>query len=195
MRLFNKQYTKLIKGCKANERSAQEALFKAFYADMLRVCQRYLNTDELAAEALNTGFLKLFQNINEFDESKGEIGAWIRTIMVRTCIDLGRKEARFTVADHLDDYPDYAFISPEVLDKLYVEDVLQAIRRLPASTQLVFNLYVIDGYSHKEIAEQMQISDSTSRWHLTQAKKMLRELLIKDNNNSIDPPENSNKAS
>jgi len=174
---FVKQTKKLVNGCIANNRLAQEDLYKLFYAEMLRLCNRYLKTDDLAMEALNTGFLKVFQNINAFDQQKGALHNWIKTIIVRTCIDLHRKELKFAlektgIAEVAD-----VFVSPAILEKLYAADLLKNIRRLPAATQVVFNLYVIDGYSHKEIAEQLNIGESTSRWHLTEAKKKLRELL------------------
>ncbi|WP_158796230.1 RNA polymerase sigma factor [Pedobacter sp. L105] len=193
MNLFAKQHSKLIKGCKANERLAQEDLYKLFYAEMLRVCYRYLKSDELAKEALNNGFLKIFQHIATFDENKGKLSTWIKTIIVRTCIDLGRKEIKFNHENTIED-ADHVFIAPEVLDKLYAEDLLSYIRKLPAATQIVFNLSVIEGYSHKEIGEQLMISESTSRWHLSAGKKQLRAMLMLPGNH-IDPPtDNYNKA-
>ena len=112
--------------------------------------------------------------------------------MVRTCIDLGRKEVKFQEADSDEEAAD-VFITPEILDKLYVQDLIKAIRLLPAATQLVFNLSVIEGYSHKEIGQQLQISESTSRWHLSEAKKMLRKMIgsVKADN---EPTENQNEA-
>lgn len=144
---------------------------------MMRLCCRYVKTNELAQEALNLGFLKVFQSIETFDIQKGELGGWIRTIMIRTCIDLARKEVKYIADESLIKETDDVFISPEVLNKLYAEDLLLNIRRLPAATQMVFNLSVIDGYTHKEIGEKLNISESTSRWHLTEAKKQLRTLL------------------
>lgn len=177
MNAISKQTLKLIKGCIANERSAQEELYKLYYGEMLRLCYRYLKTDELAKEALNSGFLKVFQNIGSFDQQKGELQVWIKTVMIRTCIDLNRKELSFALKKENTGSEEDLFISPSVLQKLYVEDLFKSIRRLPANTQLVFNLYIIDGYTHKEIGEQLNISESTSRWHLTEAKKQLRVLL------------------
>lgn len=194
MNIFTKKLPTIIKGCKANKRPEQEALYKLFYPDMLRLCYRYLKSDELAQEALNTGFLKVFQNITDFDEQKGEPGAWIRTIMVRTCIDLGRKEARFNDTENVDEAADEAFVEPQVLEKLYVEDLLKAIRVLPAATQLVFNLSVLDGYAHHEIAEQLHITESTSRWHLSEAKKQLRALLQAHQQEVNQPTEKQNKG-
>jgi RNA polymerase sigma factor (sigma-70 family) len=186
MNLFAKPISRLIKGCKANERSAQEGLYKLFYAEMLRVCYRYLKSDRLAGEALNNGFLKAFENIAFYDEQKGELGAWIRTIMVRTCIDLSRREIKFTNTAELAAETEDLFIMPDVLSKLYAEDIIKAIRQLPGATQVVFNLSVVDGYTHKEIGEQLTISESTSRWHLSEAKKQLRNML-KPAENQTDP--------
>jgi RNA polymerase sigma factor (sigma-70 family) len=176
MTLSLEQITLLVKGCRANERSAQESLYHLFYAQMMRLCSRYLKTDELAKEALNVGFLKVFQHIQTYSHSKGELGAWIHTIMVRTCIDLARKEGKFaTIQDQ--NFNEDIFVDASILSKLYAEDILKYIRQLPTVTQLVFNLSVIDGYTHKEISEQLKMTQSTSRWHLTAAKKQLRSLL------------------
>ncbi|OKS85088.1 RNA polymerase sigma factor [Mucilaginibacter polytrichastri] len=193
MNLFAKPQSRLIKGCKANERPAQEGLYKLFYAEMLRICYRYLKSDQLANEALNIGFLKVFQNITLYEEQKGELGAWIRTIMVRTCIDMVRQETRFNdLKTELEDIDD-VFVSPAILNKLYADDLLKQIRLLPHATQLVFNLSVLDGYTHKEIGEQLHISESTSRWHLSEAKKQLRTLLSPPNKSINSPTENIKK--
>jgi RNA polymerase sigma factor (sigma-70 family) len=177
MNLSKKQTERLVKGCINNDRTAQETLYKLFYAEMLRVCYSYVPDKELAKEAFNSGFLKVFQSINNFDIERGELGGWIRKIMIYTSIDLCRKELKFnTVSFDVQEHDDY-FISPSVLEKLYFEDILQSIRTLPLATQTVFNLSVLDGFTHKEIGEQLNISEGTSRWHLAEAKKKLRELL------------------
>jgi len=194
MNLFGRQHTKLIKGCKANERAAQEGLYKLFYADMLRLCYRYLKSDELSKEALNAGFLKVFQHIQTFDEKKGELGGWIRTIVVRTCIDLGRKEIRFSKEIDVLEEAEDIFMPPAVLNKLYAEDLLKCIRLLPDATRLVFNLSVIEGYSHGEIGEQLNIKESTSRWHLSEGKKLLRGMLTSMDGRIDKPTEHNNKV-
>lgn len=194
MNLFGRQHTKLIKGCKANERAAQEGLYKLFYADMLRLCYRYLKSDELSKEALNAGFLKVFQHIETFDEEKGELGGWIRTIVVRTCIDLGRKEIRFSKEIDVLEEAEDIFMPPAVLNKLYAEDLLKCIRLLPDATRLVFNLSVIEGYSHGEIGEQLNIKESTSRWHLSEGKKLLRGMLTSMDGRIDKPTEHNNKV-
>ena len=177
MELSKKQAEKLVKGCISNDRTAQEKLYKLFHADMLRVCYNYLPDNELAKEAFNAGFLKVFQSIGNFDIDRGELGGWIRKIMIYTSIDLLRKELKFNTTQVLKQDDESYFITPSVLDKLYFEDILVQIRLLPPATQIVFNLYIIDGFTHKEISEQLNISEGTSRWHLAEAKRKLRELL------------------
>ena len=177
MDLTKKQTQKLIKACVQNDRSAQEALYKLYYGDMMQVCLSYLADEELAREAFNVGFLKVFESIQNFDAEKGELGGWIRKIMIYSSIDLYRSELKF--GNLTDNQPEQEteFILPAVLEKLYFEDILRHIRTLPYSTQTVFNLSVLDGLSHKEISEQLNISEGTSRWHLSEAKKQLRGLL------------------
>ncbi|MCC8426459.1 RNA polymerase sigma factor [Mucilaginibacter sp. UR6-11] len=174
MNLSKSQTEKLVKGCINNTRTVQEALYKLFYADMLRVCCSYLPDKELAKEALNTGFLKVFKSIENFDIEKGELGGWIRKIMIFTTIDLCRKELKFSSLTLDEQDQDDFFISPSVLEKLYFEDILSHVRLLPYATQTVFGLYVLDGYTHKEIAGQLNISEGTSRWHLAEARRKLR---------------------
>ncbi|MDN5285558.1 MAG: polymerase sigma-70 factor, subfamily [Mucilaginibacter sp.] len=194
MNLSKKQAEGLIKGCINNDRTGQEALYKLFHAEMLRVCYSYLPNKELAKEAFNTGFLKVFQSIKSFEIEKGELGGWIRKIMIYTSIDLCRKELKFnTVNTSIQDQDDY-FIAPSILEKLYFEDLLQNIRTLPLATQTVFNLSVLDGFTHKEISEQLNISEGTSRWHLAEAKRKLRELLEPLVANSNQPKERSEKT-
>jgi len=191
MDLSKKQVTKLVEGCIGNERSAQQNLYKAYYAQMLRICYRYLKTSAGAEDALNEGFLKVFQNIKTFNPEKGDLGAWICTIMIRTAIDHNRKELRFATEAYDDQDSDEYFIDPAILEKLYAEDLLKSMQQLPDATRVIFNLSVIDGYSHKEIGAQLQITESTSRWHLSEAKKKLRALLI--NNGDINGPTENNK--
>ena len=194
MNLSKRQAEKLVKGCTNNERKAQEALYKLFHSEMLRVCHSYLPDREQAAEAFNLGFLKVFQSIQNFDIEKGELGGWIRKIMIYTSIDICRKELRFSnQVNGAQDEEDY-FIAPSVLDKLYFDDILTNIRTLPFATQTVFNLSVLDGFSHKEISEQLNISEGTSRWHLAEAKRKLRALLVPTGKNTARLKERSGQS-
>jgi len=193
MNLSKKQAEKLVKGCINNDRTAQEALYKLFHADMLRVCISYLPNRELAKEAFNTGFLKVFKSLQNFDADKGELGGWIRKIMIFTSIDIYRNELKFNHSMCSDKAEDEAFIAPLVLEKLFFEDILRSIRTLPYATQTVFNLSVLDGFTHKEISEQLNISEGTSRWHLSDAKRQLRALLEPSEKNAEQQQERSGK--
>ena len=192
MDLSKKQVDHLVTGCTNNDRTAQEALYKLFHADMLRVCYSYVPDKDLAKEAFNTGFLKVFKSIGNFDIEKGELGGWIRKIMIYTSIDLCRKELKFSTLTPYTQNQEDVLIAPSVLDKLYFEDILVLIRQLPFATQTVFNLSVLDGFTHKEIGEQLNISEGTSRWHLAEAKRKLRELLEVQPNTM--PEERRNQA-
>ena len=160
----------------------------------MRVCLSYLPDKELAKEAFNSGFLKVFLSIKNFDIQKGELGGWIRKVMVHTSIDICRSELRFDHSKFSDNESDEFFIKPEVLEKLYFEDILQDIRTLPYATQTVFNLSILDGFTHKEISEQLGISEGTSRWHLSEAKRQLRTLLETPGENADRLKERSGKA-
>ncbi|HEY9004027.1 MAG TPA: sigma-70 family RNA polymerase sigma factor [Mucilaginibacter sp.] len=177
MGLSKTQLDKLVNGCLNNDRASQEALYKFFHGDMLRVCYTYLSDRELAREALNAGFLKVFQSIGNFDDQKGNLGGWIRKLMIHTSIDLCRKELVFRQIVPLDNEAEDIFITPSILERLHFEDILASIRTLPYSMQTVFNLYILDGFTHKEISEQLGISEVTSRWHLSEAKKKLKTML------------------
>src|SRR5271155_2191744 len=119
MNFSKKQADKLVIGCINNHRTAQEALYKLYHADMLRVCFSYLPDKELAKEAFNLGFLKVFQSIKNFDPGKGELGGWIRKIMIHTSIDMCRAELKFNHTIFLEKDDDEFFISPQILEKLY----------------------------------------------------------------------------
>src|ERR1700694_2231677 len=140
MKLSETQTKKLLRGCRDNDRSAQESLYKLFHGDMLRVCYTYLPDKELAREAFHTGFLKVFQSINNFDIEKGELGGWIRKIMIHASIDLCRKELKFNNMTEAGPDTDELFVAPSILEKLYFEDILAHIRTLPFTMQTVFCL-------------------------------------------------------
>ncbi len=193
MYLSRKQAEELVNGCIKNDRLAQGALYKLFHADMLRVCYNYLPNKELAKEAFNQGFLKVFQSIQNFEFDKGDLGGWIRKIMIFTSIDLLRKELKFNTLETTEKVESETFISPTILEKLFFEDILEKIKQLPQATQLVFNLSVIDGFSHKEISEKLSISEGTSRWHLAEAKSRLR-LLLETSNDLVSKSEERRQA-
>ena len=164
---------RLIGGCLKNDRKAQQELYDNFYAAMIRICMRYTKNEDDAVEVLHDAFLKVFKNMKQYDARKGALSTWIRTIVIRAAIDFlsSRKVAFSPVKENESGQP----IENTVLSKFNAQELLALIRGLPTAAQLVFNLYVIEGYSHKEIGQALGISDGTSRWHLNEARRLLRE--------------------
>jgi RNA polymerase sigma factor (sigma-70 family) len=175
-----KELSVIIAGCVANKRKAQQQLYLLFYQRMYRLCMRYLRDDGLVPEALNAGFMKVFTNIKTYICNKGNLDSWIAAIMIRCCIDLQRSEMRFQYHDDITETDDLVPISPDALNNLYAADLLRYIRELPPASQAVFNLYEVDGFDHGEIAAMLNITESTSRWNLSSAKKQLREKLTQN---------------
>jgi RNA polymerase sigma factor (sigma-70 family) len=166
----------LINGCINNDRKAQELLYKHFYGPMASICLRYTRNEHDAVEVLNNGFLKVFKNIQQYDGTKASLYTWIRTIMVNSAIDFIRQRDRQKRHMEISIVAEPQ-IDSEVIQKLNAEELLKLVRKLPPATQAVFNLYVIEGYNHKEIGTVMGISEGTSKWHLSEARKQLQKLL------------------
>ena len=166
----------LIRGCASNDRRAQELLYRQFYNPMMAVCFRYGRNKEDAIEVLHSGFLKVFQNIENFDESRSALFTWIQTIMVRTSIDFLRKKNPLAQAVEWTDSIEPE-IEAEVLINKSAEEILYFLNNLSQTTAAVFNLHVVEGYNHKEIARLLSISEGTSKWHLSEAKKKLAIML------------------
>jgi len=162
----------LISGCASNDRRSQELLYKQFFNPMMAVCLRYVRNREDALEVAHTAFLKVFQHIKNFDDSKSALFTWIQTIMVRTSIDFLRKknplvqEVEWTETNEPE-------IPAEALVNKSGEEILYFLKQLTHTTAAVFNLHVVEGYNHKEIAQLLMISEGTSKWHLSEAKRKL----------------------
>ncbi|MCG2617627.1 RNA polymerase sigma factor [Terrimonas sp. NA20] len=166
----------IISGCRNNDRRSQELLYRNFYGAMMSFCLRYTQNEQDALEVLNTGFYKVFKNIHQYDEQKAALYTWIRTIVLNTCIDFIKTKNGRIVQQELDQAAGVD-LSPEVFSKMSSEEILRVIRKLPPATQTVFNLYVMEGYAHREIAQLLQISEGTSKWHLSEARKQLKTMI------------------
>ena len=164
----------LIAGCKSDDRKAQEKLYRNYYRAMMSLCLRYTKNEEDALEVLNTGFLKIFRNIHRYDAVKAGLFTWMRTIIVNSCLDFIKSKQAQSQTGELDHAIEVE-IQPEAISKMKSAELLNMIRTLPPSTQAVFNLYVTEGYNHKEIAKLMNISEGTSKWHLSEARKILQQ--------------------
>ncbi|HVU56030.1 MAG TPA: RNA polymerase sigma factor [Puia sp.] len=167
----------VIRGCIKNDRKAQEQLYKRFYHAMMVLCVRYTKDSQDAIEVLNDGFLKVFRNIGNYQPEKASFYTWVRTIVIHTAIDFLRKQQAYPETGGISEGVDEPSIDNEALGKLSGEEVLKMIRQLPAATGLVFNLYAVDGFNHREIGTLLGISEGTSRWHLSEARKQLKTLI------------------
>jgi RNA polymerase sigma-70 factor (ECF subfamily) len=125
-------------------------------------------------EVLNTGFYKVYTNIKKFDRSKATLYTWIRTILINCCLDHIRSKQSLINAGELEQAADI-HVPPVAITGMSAAQILKWVRELPPATQAVFNLYVTEGYTHKEIAQMMKISDGTSKWHLSEARKLLQK--------------------
>ncbi len=170
----------IISGCKRNDRRSQELLYRNFYGAMMSFCLRYTQNEQDALEVLNTGFYKVFKNIDRYDERKAALYTWIRTIILNTCLDFIKAKNGRIVQQELDQAAKVD-LPPDVFSKMSSHDILQLVRKLPPATQAVFNLYVMEGYAHKEIGGLLQISEGTSKWHLSEARKQLQTMIRKQN--------------
>lgn len=167
--------TGIIKNCKSGRLKHQEKLYKHFYGYAMGICLRYAYTKTDASEILNDSFFKIFKNIKKYDEQK-PFKPWLKTIIVNTSIDYYRKNARFRPMLEIEEVENEAF-NVELVDTLGYEDIKKLLDDLPEMYRLVFNLYEIEGYTHREIAEKLKFNESTSRSYLTRAKKKLRKLV------------------
>ncbi|MCC6369696.1 MAG: RNA polymerase sigma factor [Bacteroidia bacterium] len=166
----------LIALCLKHDRKAEYELYKESYGYLMSICMRYMHDKDSASEVLNMGYLKILKNLAQY---KPDIPfkAWIRRIMINTLIDEYRKRKRekekLTYVEEYFDNSDYSEVN-EALGKLDCGQILEEINKLPEATKKVFNLYVIDGYSHKEIGDLLAISEGTSKWHLNSARQKLK---------------------
>ena len=173
-------YTELeiIEGCCVNDRNFQEYLYRQYSTEFLKVCGRYAKDFQDAEQLLQDGFLKIFHHIRYF-EHKGSFEGWMRRIMVNTCLDhLKSKQFKDNKqTQYVPELPHSAGFHCEasVLEKIDLEDLTVLIQSLPPMSKMVFNLFVIDGYSHREIAKELKISEGTSQWHVNNARKRLQE--------------------
>ncbi|HEY0677016.1 MAG TPA: sigma-70 family RNA polymerase sigma factor [Chitinophagaceae bacterium] len=174
--------TELVKGCIDNDRRAQEQLYKQFYGPMASICTRYTRNQHDAIEVLHNGFLKVFKNIERFDASKASLYTWIRTIVIHTAIDFIRQKARWYVPHGEIENAEVPGVEAEAIHRMSAQELLKLVQELPPATQTVFNLYVVEGYTHKEIGNLLDISDGTSKWHLSEARRQLQKLVLKHAN-------------
>jgi RNA polymerase sigma-70 factor (ECF subfamily) len=179
----NKEQLKaIIDGCLQNDRRSQEQLFKLFYGKMLPVCIRYVSDRDTAQEVLQEGFIKIFEKLGAFDH-KGSFEGWIRRIVANTAIDAIRKSKKDPYrTDNDNDFKIGAedlMVDREEMEtlELKAQVAMEAVQKLSPAYRAVFNLYVLEEYSHKEIGAILGISEGTSKSNLAKAKMNLQKIL------------------
>lgn len=164
----------IIKGCIKQDRKAQEILYKTYFGKMMATAMRYLNNQDDSIEAVNSGFLKVFQQIHQY-KGQGAIEGWMYHIVRNTIVDFQRKKLKYTAMEGVSiEESMHNSIADSITENLHAGDLLQLLNTLPEATKMVFNLFAIEGFKHQEIAKMLNISEGTSKWHVSEARKLLQ---------------------
>ena len=170
----------IINGCLAGNRSSQEKLFNRYSPKMLAICLRYAKNRDEANEILLDGFFRVFKNLQQFNHS-GSFEGWIRKIIVNAAIQRYKSRSNLHLVIPID------LVENEIPDEMNIystittKEMIQLIQKLPTSYRMVFNLYVFDGYKHKEIAALLEIAEGTSKSNLFDARAILRKAILENN--------------
>ncbi len=165
----------IILGCLKGDLDTQRVLFDKYAGSMKVLCLRYLGNEQDAEDVLQEGFLLAFTKLKDYS-FKGSFGGWLRRIMINLSLQHINKNKRM-IFDDIDSTSNFFRDDPQVLERLMEDDLMMLLSKLPVGYRTVFNLHVIEGYSHKEIAEILKIETSTSRSQLTKAKQRLRKII------------------
>ncbi len=168
----------LIKRCVKNERKAQKILYDRYAPLMLSLCLRYVRSADVAQDVLQDGFVKVFSKISEF-RFQGSFEGWLRRVFVTTSLELLRKNDLLAYAEDVSQIEKEDELVYDVIDTITANEILNVIADLPDGYRTVFNLFAIEGYSHKEIASILQITETTSCTQFLRARKALQTKLIK----------------
>lgn len=164
----------LIKDCIAGNRNAQKYLYNQFAPKAYAIIRRYTRQSELADEMLNDAFYKVFTKISSYSGS-GSFEGWIRRIVINTVTDHLRKYIKDQQVYHASEMPEDVYLKDDLVGKLVYKELLAIVHELPDTQRMVFNLYVFEELKHKEISEELGITEVNSRWHLNDARRRLKE--------------------
>lgn len=171
----------LIQGCIDGDRKCQQKLYETFYGKMMVVCLRYAKDHDEALDVFQEAFIKVFKNLSRYGNN-GSFEGWIRRIMVNTAIDHIRKNKKLKemveINEEITSLGEDEDQEDDLLDKISFQDLLNCVQDLSPAYRSVFNMYVVDGFSHKEIAKELGISEGTSKSNLAKAKMNLKKLML-----------------
>jgi RNA polymerase sigma factor (sigma-70 family) len=170
----------ILQGCLKNQPASQQELYSRYSPKMLTVCYRFARNREDAEDMLQEGFIRVFTQIKQF-QSKGSFEGWIRRIIVHTCINHLKKHKKFNDSVDISQAQFVQVREDSIPSIIQAKQVTECIRALPVGYRTVLNLFAIEGYSHREIANMLDIEESTSRSQYTRAKAMLEQVLVQKN--------------
>jgi RNA polymerase sigma factor (sigma-70 family) len=181
----------IIAGCRNKDRALQELLYKTYYGTFLKVCARYAKSMQDAEQLLNDGFLKVFAQISFYNNS-GSFTGWMQRIMVNTCIDYLRylkgPALKEDIMMHVYAIPaeeSNISVDNDAIENMDFKELVMIIQSLPVMQRTVFNLFVFEGFNHKEISAKLDISEGTSHWHLHQARNILQKKIDKSEHQKV----------
>ena len=186
------QLIHIIQGCVGNDAKSQKVFYEKYLGFVMKTVYRYVSTYEQAAEASNDAFIKIFRSFNKFEYQNATnpemlLFAWMRRIVINTAIDylrITQAQKRYQPVAELTENTNEAG-SSNADDKLLYKELIELVRKLSPSYRVVFNMYVIDGFSHQEIAKALGISVGTSKSNLARARAFLQKYLVKDNKDNV----------
>lgn len=177
--LPNESPEELLQKSVRGDRKSQEKLYRQFYGFAMSVCVRYTQSRDEALEIVNDSFLKIFTKGDQYD-SKYPFKAWFRRIIVNTALDFYRSQQKHYFHENIEEAYEVSSNDSNPLSQLNYEEIINLVQRLPSGYKMVFNLYVIDGFSHEEISNQLGISVGTSKSNLSRAREALRKMILKE---------------
>jgi RNA polymerase sigma factor (sigma-70 family) len=176
------QLTHIIQGCIQAKRDSQKEFYKIFYGFSMAIAMRYCSLNEDAMEVVNDAFLKIFRQLHTFEPRhsnyEASLKGWMKSILIHTAVDHFRKNNKHPFfSDITEERPDEKDMAESSIDKMSYKEIMEIVQRLSPVYRTVFNLYVIDGYKHEEIASQLNISVGTSKSNLSKAKTNIQKML------------------
>ena len=183
----------LVRGCSEKSALHYRLLFERYYGKLLNVCRRYAKNHEEAQDMVQEGFIRIYSTIHQY-KSEGSFEGWMRRVMVTTCINYYHKYHHKETVEYVDhmrltssDESDFGFGADELKSNYDAERLLKLVQNLPPGYRMVFNLHALEGYSHIEIAQKLNITESTSRSNLAKARQKLKQMIISPFSQKVKP--------
>lgn len=170
----------VIHGCKQGFRTSQKELYTRYAKKMFAVCYRYASDFSSAEDILQEGYIRVFENLHNY-RNEGSFEGWIRRIMINTALEMLRKKQPYILPDDFEN-DSVTSVAETIMEVMEAKDIMDLIQQIPFGYREVLNLFIVDGYSHKEIAEIMGISENNSKLRLLRARNMLKKLIVKSTN-------------